>query len=87
MIKSLMIASLMTSALFIASAQAQQKAIVCDEAQISVMEKGAANLTDVAKREAAMKSSATARSMLTKKDMEGCMLHMQSHIKDFGSGS
>ncbi len=87
MIKSLVIASLFTSGVLIGGANAQAKKMVCDEAQISALEKGAAALTDVAKRDAAMKSASSMRQMMTSKDIAACEARMSAHVVDYGGAS
>ncbi len=87
MIKSLIIASLFTSGILIGGANAQTKKMVCDEAQLSALEKGAAAVTDVAKREAAMKSVSSMRQMMTSKDIAACEQRMSAHMVDYPGSS
>jgi hypothetical protein len=84
MIKSLIIASLFTSTILIGGASAQTKKMVCDEAQIAALERGAVAITETAKRDAAMKSASSMRDMMTKKDIAGCEVRMNSHVVDYG---
>jgi hypothetical protein len=87
MIKSLIIASLLTSGMFVGGASAQARKMVCDEAKISALEKGAAGITDAAKRDAAMKSASSMRQMMTAKDIAGCEVRMNSHVNDYGDSN
>jgi hypothetical protein len=84
MIKSLIIASLLTSGILVGGATAQTRKFVCDEAQIAALEKGAAGIADAAKRDAAMKSASSMRQMMTAKDTAGCEVRMNSHVIEYG---
>ncbi len=85
MIKSFILTSLFTCAVFVGSASAQTQKLVCDEAKITSLERGAAAISDVAKREAAMKSVTSMRQMMSSKDTAGCEARMNTHMKDYGS--
>ncbi len=82
--KSLAIATLLVTGLTVGGANAQTRKMVCDEAKISALEKGAAGITDAAKRDAAMKSASSMRQMMTSKDIAGCEVRMNSHVTEYG---
>jgi hypothetical protein len=84
MIKKLTIAVLFASGLVAGGAQAQTKKMVCDEAHLEGLERGAMAMGDMTKREAAMKSSKAMRVMYTSKDLAGCEAHMMNHVREFG---
>ncbi len=85
MIKSILAATIVTAGLAGAAfAQTPAQKLVCDESQIVALEKGAVAITDVAKREAAMKSAASMRQMMSAKDMAACELRMGTHVKEYG---
>jgi hypothetical protein len=84
MIKSFVIATALVTTAFMGTAGAQARKMVCDEAQLVALERGAVALTDLAKREAATKSVASMRQMLTSKDLAACEVRMNAHVKDYG---
>jgi 3-methyladenine DNA glycosylase Mpg len=84
MIKTLSIAVLLASSLVATGAQAQTAKLVCSEAHLEALDRGAVAMGDVTKREAAMKSSKAMRQMYMSKDLTGCEAHLINHVRDFG---
>jgi hypothetical protein len=80
MIKSTLALASLAFALALTPVQAQTK-MSCTEADMTKMNAEGAKMTDATKKAAVMKEMGMARDMMAKKDMTGCMTHMDNAMK------